>query len=56
MRMRIVAGTTLAVALLVGSAYAADALKSGPQPGDRVGIFEPEHLTGRFAGQKQCPV
>jgi hypothetical protein len=56
MRTRVVAGATLAVALLVGCANAEDALKSGPQVGKGVGIFEPEHLTGRFAGQKQCPV
>jgi hypothetical protein len=56
MRTRVVAGASLAVALLVSCVNAADALKSGPQAGDKVGIFEPEHLTGRFAGQKMCPV
>jgi hypothetical protein len=56
MRTRVIAGASLAVALLVSCANAADALKSGPQAGDKVGIFEPEHLTGKFAGQKMCPV
>ena len=56
MSMRLTAGTSLAVALLVGSALAADSLKSGPQVGDHVGVFEPLHLTGSGAGTKNCPV
>jgi hypothetical protein len=54
--MRLTAGASLALALLVGSAFAADALKSGPQAGDGVKVFEPLHLTGPGAGTKLCPV
>jgi hypothetical protein len=42
--------------LLVGSVLAGEELKSGPQPGDGVGVYQPLHVTGKFAGQKQCPV
>ena len=56
MRMNVIAGTSLAFALVVSCASAADGLKSGPQAGDKVGIFEPEHLTGKYAGEKRCPV
>jgi hypothetical protein len=41
-------------ALLVSSAAAADAVKSGPQPGDSISPFHPLNVTGEFAGQKQC--
>jgi hypothetical protein len=54
--MRLTAGTSLALVLLTGSAFAADSLKSGPQVGDRVGVFEPLHLTGPAEGTKLCPV
>jgi hypothetical protein len=54
--MRISAGATLALALLVGSVDAADALKSGPQVGAGVPVFEPLNVTGASAGKKQCPV
>ncbi len=56
MKMSLIAGSSLAFALLVGCANAADDLKSGPQVGDRVDVFEPLHVTGPFAGQKLCPV
>ena len=56
MRMSAIAGSALAVALLVGCANAADDLKSGPQVGARVDVFEPLHVTGPSAGQKHCPV
>lgn len=50
-------GTSLAVMLLVGSAIAADDLKSGPQPGDRIpGPFNPLNVTGEKAGEKSCLV
>jgi hypothetical protein len=42
--------------LLVGSALAGDAPKSGPQPGEGCGVFEPLNVTGKFAGKKQCLV
>jgi hypothetical protein len=50
------AGSALALALLLGSADAADALKSGPQVGDGVGVFEPLCISGMRAGTKFCPV
>ena len=56
MNYRIAAGASLAIALLVGGLMAADALKSGPQVGDKVVPFEPEHVTGKNAGTKLCPV
>ena len=42
--------------LLVSSAVAADAVKSGPQPGDKIDPFHPLNVTGQFAGEKQCLV
>jgi hypothetical protein len=57
MRHRIAVGASLAVVLLVGSAFAADVVKSGPQVGDRVpGPFSPLNVTGDAAGQKVCQV
>jgi hypothetical protein len=43
-------------ALLLGSAVLAAEVKSGPQPGQGVGIFDPLHCTGRQAGSKACLV
>ena len=31
-------------------------LKSGPQPGQSVPVFNPLNVTGPSAGEKQCPV
>jgi hypothetical protein len=57
MKYRMAAGASLAFALLVGSAWAADALQSGPQVGDGIPKpFQPENITGKFAGKKQCLV
>jgi hypothetical protein len=56
MNRRITVGAALALALLVGSAWAADTLKSGPQPGDPMYVFDPLNVTGPFAGQNQCLV
>jgi hypothetical protein len=56
MNRRIAMGTSLAVALLVGCAIAADALKSGPQPGEGLVPFEPLNVTGDYAGSRQCLV
>lgn len=52
---RFATGVTLAAALLVSSAVAAD-LNSGPQVGKSVGAFHPLNVTGRAAGQKNCLV
>jgi hypothetical protein len=49
-------GASLAFALLVGGVLAADAVKSGPQPGQGVAAFHPLNVTGDKAGQKNCLV
>ena len=47
---------SMAVAgLLAGAAVGAD-LKSGPQAGDSVPVFNPLNVTGKAAGEKTCPV
>jgi hypothetical protein len=52
---RFVAATALAVIVLTGSLYAADAVKSGPQVGEKVpGPFEPLNINGDNAGKKFC--
>ncbi|HKI33116.1 MAG TPA: hypothetical protein VKA46_14790 [Gemmataceae bacterium] len=56
MTKRLVAGASLALALLVGGAGAADALKSGPQVGKAVEAFEPRNVTGPFAPENHCLV
>jgi hypothetical protein len=56
MALRLTAGTSLALVLLLGCADAADSLKSGPQVGDKVQVFEPLYVTGPEAGAKKCPV
>jgi hypothetical protein len=56
MTHRIAVRATLGIMLLAGSVIAADALKSGPQVGDLCVPFNPENITGKFAGQKQCLV
>jgi hypothetical protein len=57
MSKRVTAGAAAAFLLLLGSTMAADALKSGPQPGDTVpGPFNPLNVTGEDAGKKRCQV
>jgi hypothetical protein len=56
MNRRIAMGASLALVLLIGGAWAADALKSGPQPGDDLTPFDPLNVTGEFAGETQCLV
>ena len=57
MKHRIAAGASLTFALLVSSVFAADALQSGPQTGDKVpGPFNPLNVTGDSAGKKVCQV
>jgi hypothetical protein len=57
MIQRIAVGSSLAVALVVTSAMAADALKSGPQVGERIpGAFNVLNCNGRAAGAKNCQV
>jgi hypothetical protein len=57
MKTRIVMGATLASALLAYAALAAETLKSGPQPGDTIGVpFHVLNINGSDAGQKNCQV
>jgi hypothetical protein len=56
MTHRIAVGTCVAIMLLAGSVLAADALKSGPQVGNTPVPFNPDNITGQFAGTKQCLV
>jgi hypothetical protein len=53
--MRLTLGVAAGV-LLVSSALAAEAVKSGPEPGAGVLPFHPLNVTGQFAGEKQCLV
>jgi hypothetical protein len=51
------AGVCLALAVWIGRADSAEALKSGPQVGNDVpGQFEPFNVTGDNAGKKSCQV
>jgi hypothetical protein len=57
MKSRIAVGAFLTGALLVGSVVAAEALKSGPQAGQRLpGPFNVQNVTGPFAGKSLCLV
>jgi hypothetical protein len=52
---RLAATSALALAVLAGGLFAADALRSGPQIGQAVpGPFEPLNINGANAGQKFC--
>jgi hypothetical protein len=55
---QVLAGMTLALALLVGSVLAADpAVKSGPQVDTKIpGPFHPLNVTGEAAGKANCLV
>jgi hypothetical protein len=57
MTRRLTLGASLAaVALLLGSALAAEDLKSGPQVGKGLVPFNPLHCSGEGAGGKACLV
>jgi hypothetical protein len=57
MRDRIAVGAALAMALLISSAWAADAVKSGPQVGSsKLLPFNPLHCNGSGVGEKACLV
>ena len=44
-----------AAGVVAGLGLGAD-LKSGPQPGQSVPVFNPLNVTGPDAGEKRCPV
>lgn len=57
MKVSLTLGSLLAATLLVGSASAAEEVKSGPQAGDKVpGAFNPLHANGPDEGKKLCLV
>jgi len=57
MKPRIAVGGFLAVAVLASTVIAADAVKSGPQPGDTVRTpFNVTNVTGKYAPEKLCLV
>jgi len=57
MKQRIAIGGVLAAAVLAGTVIAADAVKSGPQPGDTVRApFNVKNVTGKFAPKTLCLV
>ncbi|MFL5242001.1 MAG: hypothetical protein ACJ8FY_07825 [Gemmataceae bacterium] len=57
MKHGIAKGASLALALLVGSVWAAESLESGPQVGKNVpGPFNPLNVTGESAGKKVCQI
>jgi hypothetical protein len=57
MNNRITVGATMAVVLFLGSALAANALKSGPQVGDMIpGPFNVLNCNGTSAGSSNCQI
>jgi hypothetical protein len=57
MHRLMIARALTATALLVGTAFAGDGLKSGPQVGSKKILpFNPEHANGPDAGTKLCLV
>ena len=54
---RIAVGGVMAALALASAVVAADAVKSGPQPGDTVRApFDVANVTGKFAPKKMCLV
>ena len=57
MRNRIAVGASLAIAVCISTALAADALKSGPQVGEKIpGPFNVLNCNGSQAGKTNCQV
>lgn len=57
MRRTLLTGPAAVLVLLIGSAYAADDFRSGPQkPTIRIASFNPLHCSGPDAGEKGCLV
>ncbi len=57
MKQRIAVGGFLAIAVLTSTLMAAEAVKSGPQPGDTVRTpFNVTNVTGQYAPKKLCLV
>lgn len=57
MRRSFVSGSAAMMVLLVGSTFAADGFKSGPQkPTVKIKAFNPLHCSGDAVGEKNCLV
>lgn len=58
MKASFIAGAAFAAFLLASNTFADEALKSGPQVGQRNnrGAFYPNLVTGPGAGERRCPV
>jgi len=57
MRRTFVTGSAAMLVLFVGSTFAADDFKSGPQkPSVKIKVFNPTHCSGSGAGTKACLV
>lgn len=57
MKQRIAVRASMALALLVSYAMAADALKSGPQVGESIpGPFNVLNCSGKESGKSNCQV
>jgi hypothetical protein len=57
MKQRMIAGVLTLGVLVVAGATAGEALKSGPQTGQKLaGPFHPLNATGAQAGKKHCLV
>ena len=57
MRRTFVTGSAALLVLIVGSTFAADDFKSGPQkPTIEISAFNPTHCSGAKVGTKQCLV
>jgi hypothetical protein len=56
MKQCLTAGALVAAAVVLSTAVAGDALKSGLPVGGSPTPFHPLNVTGPFAGQKQCLV
>ena len=57
MYQRTTVGAFALAVVAMTTALAGEALKSGPQPGERIpGAFHPTNVTGAQAGKKHCLV
>ena len=57
MRRTFVTGSAALLVLIVGSTFAADDFKSGPQkPSVKIKAFNPTHCSGSGEGTKACLV
>ena len=54
-KMTLIEGLLVACCAMIGTAFGAEPVKSGLQPGEKITtIFEPVNLTGEHAGEPYC--